>query len=148
MIELRPVLAADIETFYQFQADPVAAAMAVFGSREREDHAIQWQKILHDPDAVARTVLLDGRICGYMLSWSRDGSRYVGYWVGREHWGRGIGTQALRLFVAEIPERPLNALVVLANRGSQRVLEKSGFERIEQRPSHADGLREYLYRLD
>ena len=147
MIKIRPVLEVDIETFYEFQADPVAAAMAVFGSRCREDHAAHWQKLRHDPDAVARTALTDGLVCGNLLSWSREGHRYVGYWIGREFWGRGIGTEALRLFVAEIETRPLWAHVVVANRGSQRVLEKCGFEQVEQRPSPADGLEEYVYRL-
>jgi RimJ/RimL family protein N-acetyltransferase len=147
VIELRPVLEADIETFYEFQADPEAAAMAVFGSRDRESHAANWHKIISDPKAVARTVLLDGKIAGNVLSWSHDGQPHVGYWIGREFWGRGAGTQALRLFVAEIETRPLYALVVVTNRGSQRVLEKSGFQRIEQRPSPDDGLEEYVYRL-
>jgi RimJ/RimL family protein N-acetyltransferase len=82
-----------------------------------------------------------------MLSWPRDGHRYVGYWIGREFWGQGAGTSALQLFVAEIAERPLYAEVVLTNLGSQRVLEKAGFQRIEQRKSPDDGLEEYVYRL-
>jgi hypothetical protein len=50
--------------------------------------------------------------------------------------------------VAEIPDRPLWALVVLHNKGSQRVLEKSGFIRVDQRSSPQDGIEEYVYRLD
>ena len=150
MIELRPVTEDDLIPFFEFQRDPIAAAMAAFPSKERlEDHLAHWRtKILGNPDNVARTVLADGTVAGNMLSWAHDGLRYVGYWIGREFWGRGIATQALRLLVAEIPERPLYALVVVTNVGSQRVLEKSGFQRMERRQSSEDGLEEYLYRLD
>ena len=150
MIELRPVEVSDLDAFYEFQADPEAVAMAVFGgSRDRETHFEVWTtKIMVNPDGVARTVLVDGTVAGNMLCWSNDGERYVGYWIGREFWGRGVATEALGLFVREIPERPLTALVVVTNPGSQRVLEKNGFVRIEQRPSPDDGIEEFVYRLD
>lgn len=150
MIELRPVTDADLIPFFEFQRDPIAAAIAAFASKDKlEDHLAHWRtKVLGNPDNVALTVLADGTVAGNMLSWAQDGLRYVGYWIGREFWGRGIATEALRLFVAQIPERPLHALVVVSNVGSQRVLEKSGFQRVEQRPSHDDGLEEYVYRLE
>jgi RimJ/RimL family protein N-acetyltransferase len=149
MINLRPVTDADLEPFFEFQSDPVAVAMAAFGSRDRSSHFEHWRtKILVDPGALARTVLVDGDVAGNLLSWSQDGRRYVGYWIGRAFWGRGVATKALKLFTAEVPERPLYALVVLANRGSQRVLEKNGFVRIEERPSPADGVDELVYRLE
>lgn len=149
MIELRPVEVADLATFYEHQSDPVGIAMAVFGSRDREAHFQHWTtKVMVDPDNITRTVLVDGVVAGNMMCWPYEGGRYVGYWIGREFWGRGIATEALTKFVAEIPERPLWALVVLHNKGSQRVLEKCGFVRVEQRPSPADGIEEYVYRLD
>jgi hypothetical protein len=48
----------------------------------------------------------------------------------------------------EIAERPLYALVVVTNIGSQRVLEKGGFTRLERRSSPEDGIDEFVYRLD
>ena len=149
MIELRVVRVSDLDAFYEFQADPVAAAMAVFASRDRASHFEQWTtRIMGNPDNVARTVLVDGVVAGNVLSWPIDGVRYVGYWIGRDFWGAGVATQAVGLLLGELTERPLYADVVQTNRGSQRVLEKNGFVLIEQRPSHDEGLEEYLYRLD
>ncbi|HYI23368.1 MAG TPA: GNAT family N-acetyltransferase [Candidatus Limnocylindrales bacterium] len=149
MIELRPVEVSDLESFYEFQSDPEAVAMAVFGSRDRASHFEVWTtKIMVNPDGLARTVLVDGVVAGNMLSWSSDGVRYVGYWIGREFWGRGVATEALGLFVREIPERPIYGLVVISNVGSQRVLEKNAFVRLEQRPSPDDDIEEFVYRLD
>jgi RimJ/RimL family protein N-acetyltransferase len=74
--------------------------------------------------------------------------RYVGYWIDRDWWGRGVASEALRLALAEINDRPIWALVVVTNIGSQRVLEKNGFVRASQHSSSAEGVEEYVYRLD
>ena len=149
MIEVRPVLENDLETFYEHQTDPEATAMAVFGAREHDPYMEHWHKrILGDPDNYARTVTVDGEVAGNMLSWRMEGQRYVGYWIGREFWGRGVATAGMRALVAEIDERPLYGLVVVTNIGSQRVLEKSGFTRVERRASPEEELEEFVYRLD
>jgi [ribosomal protein S5]-alanine N-acetyltransferase len=58
----------------------------------------------------------------------------VGYWLGREFWGRGIGTAALRLVTARAfashPElRRLFAVPFASNPASARILEKAGYLR-------------------
>ena len=52
----------------------------------------------------------------------------VGYWIGKEHWGRGIASAALVLYLDVERHRPLLATVVEHNAGSRRVLEKAGFQ--------------------
>ena len=55
----------------------------------------------------------------------------VGYWVSRNHWGRGIATEALRLLSAHAFSQfdfvRLEALVIDGNPASCRVLEKAGY---------------------
>jgi RimJ/RimL family protein N-acetyltransferase len=58
----------------------------------------------------------------------------VGYWLGREFWGRGIATAALRLVTEHAfrvnPElRRLWAVPYSSNPASARVLEKAGYRR-------------------
>ena len=58
----------------------------------------------------------------------------IGYWLGREFWGRGIATAALRLVTAHAfaahPElRRLFAVPFASNAASARVLEKAGYVR-------------------
>lgn len=149
MITLRLTRESDLETLYEHQSDPIARAMAVFGGRDRESFMAHWLKIQLDDEALARTVVLDGSVAGNVMSWSRDGKRYVGYWIGREFWGLGLATAGLRALCAEILERPLYALVVDANSGSKRVLEKSGFVATSDTPPEGpDGIPEWEYRLD
>ncbi|MGC2288788.1 MAG: GNAT family N-acetyltransferase [Thermoplasmata archaeon] len=72
------------------------------------------------------------------------GEAEVGYWIRRKHWGRGFGTEALWLlcrygFRSRSLHR-IEAIVVVGNRGSRRVLEKVGF-RAEGRSRQASRLR-------
>lgn len=69
----------------------------------------------------------DGRVAGYLTSFLRDDVREVGYWLGREFWGKGLATRALREFLAVETRRPLAARVAKHNAGSLRVVQKCGF---------------------
>ena len=58
----------------------------------------------------------------------------VGYWLGREFWGRGIATAALQLLTRYAFEvnrdlRRLWAVPFSTNLASARVLEKAGYRR-------------------
>ena len=56
-----------------------------------------------------------------------DGVNSVGYWLGRQFWGRGIASQALKLLPDKVPIRPLHARVATSNVASLQILEKCGF---------------------
>jgi len=55
----------------------------------------------------------------------------LGYWIGSEHWGRGLATEAVRLLAtfafAEQGAAALCAWVDVGNEASRRVLEKNEF---------------------
>jgi RimJ/RimL family protein N-acetyltransferase len=104
--------------------------MAVFPGRERDEFLTHWAKVRADHEILLRTIVADGAVAGNVVSWPQDGQRWVGYWLGREHWGRGIATRALARYLAEEEQfRPLIAHVAGSNTGSVRVLEKAGFRR-------------------
>jgi RimJ/RimL family protein N-acetyltransferase len=149
VISIRPVAESDLEVFYRQQADPEAAAMAVFPSRERDVLIEHWHRNLARPDNVSRTIVVDGVVAGNVVSWEADGRRLVGYWIGREFWGRGVATAAVRAFIEEVTQRPLLAYVATSNIGSIRVLEKNGFVRTTSEPEAGEGgVEEWLFRLD
>ncbi|HSD79564.1 MAG TPA: GNAT family N-acetyltransferase [Solirubrobacteraceae bacterium] len=144
---LRDVAESDLDVFYEQQADPEAAAMAVFPSRDREAFDAHWRRVLANDSNVKRTIEADGEVAGHMLAWRQDGRLLVGYWVGREFWGRGLATQALAEFVEELRERPLHAWVATSNAGSIRVLEKCGFVEIDRRAEHDEHAGEVVEEL-
>ena len=133
-VGLRPVADADLEIFYGHQCDPEAVAMAMFPSRDRDAFFRHWRTTtLARPDARAMTVTYGDAVAGNILSWATDEGVFVGYWIGRDYWGKGVATAALQLYLREHePRRPLHAHVVATNVGSIRVLEKCGFELVER----------------
>lgn len=125
--QLRDVTEADLPTFFKHQMDPEANRMAAFTPRNRDEFFVHWNKILADDTVAKKTILFNGQVAGSIVSFERDGEREVGYWIGREHWGRGIATKALSVFLDHVTARPLFAHVAKHNVASIRVLEKCGF---------------------
>lgn len=151
-VALRSVEDRDLEVFFVHQADPQAVEMAAFPARDEDQFAAHWAKVRADDALVARTIVADGTVAGNIGSWPDDGQQLIGYWVGREWWGRGVATQALALFVDDVSIRPLYAHVAAHNVGSIRVLEKCGFRRDRaleaEEAAPDDGVEEFIFVLD
>ena len=125
---LREVVEADLPTFYEYQRDPEAHRLADVPPRDRSGFFAHWTaNILGNDAIVVRTVVVDGLVAGHVVCWEQGGRRLIGYWLGREFWGRGVGTSALAQFLRLVPFRPLHATVAPHNRASIRVLQKCGF---------------------
>lgn len=150
-VRLRPVTDDDLEVLFAHESDPLAAEMAAFPSRDRERFMAHWAKLLADDTLVTRAIVADGLVAGNIGSWADGGQQQLGYWVGREWWGRGVATRALALMLDEVSVRPIHAHVATHNLGSIRVLEKCGFVRdLAQQASEGppdDGVVELSYVL-
>ena len=143
-VELRDTVEDDLPLFRN-QADAGASAMAAFPSRDWEAFVAHQAKIGANPDMLQRTVVVDGEVAGDIGSWPDEADRNVGYWIGRDFWGRGVATAALRAFLELETTRPLTAHVAVHNLGSRRVLEKCGF--VVVREQHADDVDELVTSL-
>lgn len=126
-VVLRPVRDEDLPVFYVHQSDPEANRMASFPARDRAAFDAHWEKIRADATIVIRTIEFQGAVAGNLVSFEKDGAREVGYWLGREFWGRGIASRALAQFLELVSVRPLHAVLAPHNIASRRVLEKCGF---------------------
>lgn len=101
-----------------------------------EKDAISWLKgqknTLRKPFAIE----LDNELVGCISYWYLNSlTTEVGYWIGKSFWGKGIATAALSKLISSpyFPKAPkVAARVAMRNIGSQRVLEKCGFEVHEQ----------------
>jgi RimJ/RimL family protein N-acetyltransferase len=142
----------DLPIFYEQQADPEANAMAAFPARDREAFTEHWARVLADDSVSKKTILFDGHVAGNIVRFEQSGQPLVGYWIGRQYWGKGIATRALSEFLGEVAVRPLYARVAKHNVASIRVLEKCGFTVAgeEKAPSRAgeDEVEEFVMRLD
>lgn len=146
-VRLRSVEPQDLETFYEHQSDHIATAMAAFTSRDRDAFMAHWARLLGDPQIAKYAIECDRAVVGNIVSFRNEaGETLVGYWIGRNYWGAGIATRALRRFLDLQRHRPLHAYVAAANCGSIRVLEKCGFTRSGSSVGD-DGVEEVHYLL-
>jgi RimJ/RimL family protein N-acetyltransferase len=129
-ISLRDIAEADLPILFEQQLDPEANRMAAFTAKDPADRVAfdaHWQRIRQSPDVRIRTIVFNGEVAGSVLSYVDSGHTEVSYWLGRDHWGKGIATHALKLFIAETGTRPLFARAAKDNVASLRVLDKCGF---------------------
>ena len=86
----------------------------------------------HDP---VFAIEIDGEACGGIGAHAGHGERVhnaeFGYWLGRQHWGRGTMTRAVAAYspwvMRELRLHRLYAAVLAFNVGSAQVLRKNGF---------------------
>lgn len=126
-IHLRPTERADVPLLFEQQNDAESNQLAGTKPRPKEVFLALWEKIFTDPAVVPRVIICDSQVVGGISCFQADGHDAVGYWIAREHWGKGIAGRALELFLAEMKRRPLHATAARANTASIRILEKCGF---------------------
>lgn len=135
----------DHDALFAFQRDPAAVRMAAFTRADPDDRAAfdaHHHRVRADPAVRHRAIERDGVLVGTVAAFTVEGEREVTYWVDPAHWGEGIATDALRLLLAEEPERPVFGRVAVHNTGSRRVLERCGFVVVGRDRGFAAGIGE------
>lgn len=138
---LRPFTPADAVAVHRAVGERDVAAMTASIPHPYPDGAaLAW--IEAQPAAFARgeavilaiTTAADGVVGAIGLQIEAAHAKAeLGYWIGKQHWGRGFATEAARAalghgFGALHLER-IHARVMAGNRASARVLAKLGFTR-------------------
>ncbi len=151
-VQLRDVIETDLPIFFEQQMDPEATQMAALPSRGRQAFMAHWTRILGSRFILVKTILFDGAVAGNIVCFDQLGERDVGYWLGKEYWGKGIATQALMEFLRYEATRPLYARVAKHNIASRRVLEKCGFTVSGEDSFYSEAwgknIEEYILMLD
>lgn len=128
-VQLRDVTDGDFAIFFLQQQDDESAHMAAFGTRDLDAkaYATRWKNGLADGTTVAKTIVVNDEVCGFVATFLRDAKPQVTYWIARSCWGRGIATAALTRLLTIVATRPIYASAARDNAASLRVLEKCGF---------------------
>ncbi|HMX76179.1 MAG TPA: GNAT family N-acetyltransferase [Anaerolineales bacterium] len=142
-ILLRPVIETDLPILFQQQLEPEAVAMSAYPAKDRGEFMRHWEGILKNKNVTVRTIVYKEKVAGHIICW-KEGKyeQRIGYWIGKEFWRRGIASAAVAEMLLLIKIRPLFAEVANHNTASKRVLEKNGFERLD------DGGKISMWRLD
>jgi RimJ/RimL family protein N-acetyltransferase len=115
--------------------------MAAFTGKDAANRAAfmtLWERLLRDDSVVKKTILLGEQVAGSIASFGSMSMREVTYWIAREHWGKGVATEALGALLKVERTRPLFARAATDNVGSIRVLEKCGFRIVRHERGFAD----------
>lgn len=126
-VELRPVLTEDVALFFEHHLEvrplPVGASLD-----ERQATFIAgWSQMLADKSVLARTIVSEGDVAGYVVCARQREQPTISSWLGRRFWGHGIATKAVKAFVDLVEERPVYARVAYDNLAALQVLRKTGF---------------------
>ena len=146
-IELRDTKKNDLEELFRFQTDAEANFLAAFTAKNPVDKTAyleKYTKLISDKEIVNKTIFLDGEIVGSIAKFLSKGEAEITYWIGKDFWGKGIATQALKQFLEIENTRPIYGRAAFDNFGSRRVLEKCGFEKIGTDKGFANARREEI----
>lgn len=126
-VHLREIEEDDLPRLCEFNLEPDSNRLAMTISRGADAFAAHWKNVLTDPNVIAKAILVGSVLAGSISCFKHDGLNNIGYWLGQDFWGKGVGSRALELLLKEIQSRPLYARVATTNRASLRVLQKCGF---------------------
>jgi ribosomal-protein-alanine N-acetyltransferase len=103
----------------------VNSSKRTFKSLEAVNFAIEYNSDFETRKKVIGTISLKNINLTTKVS-------HIGYWLGEQYWGMGLGTESVCLVInyafSAIGLEKICAFVYPDNKGSIRVLEKSGFK--------------------
>jgi len=136
-IELRARTEHQVRIYFDRTRDEEIQRMCPQKAQTVEEAIADFRKTLEaDANSFGRTVYADGKYVGdvwlYCIDEEENADAMLSFCLfEKELWGRGIMTEAVRMFLEETERRfslrTVGAFTFVENRGSQRVLMKNGF---------------------
>jgi len=154
-LKLRPSVVEDIHKFFEYQLDEEANYIAAFTAKDPTDKAAyleKYTKLLHNPTVNMQTIVVNNAVVGTVTKFEINDEAEVAFWIDKAFWGKGIATKALKMFLEIETKRPIFGHAAFDNFGSQKVMEKCGFQKIGTEKGFANArqaeIEEFVYRLD
>lgn len=137
-VTLRPISLNDVDAVTHLADNPLIAANMrdAFPHPYRVEDAQRYINMVKDfKPARVMAIEVNGQYAGSAGIFPKEDvyrhTAEIGYWLGEEFWGMGIGTQAAKQIVvyafANFNINRLVAHVFAPNVASQKVLQKAGF---------------------
>lgn len=141
-IELKTRTAETVSIYFEKANTPVIRAVLPQKAKTLEEALTDFEQTqLPGAASFGRTIYTDGKYIGdiwcYCIDKNEEPGAMVSYCIFEpDYYGKGIATEALRLFIAEIVPKfklkSLGAFTFASNIASIRVLEKNGFTKREE----------------
>ncbi len=139
-LTLRRVVESDFDWMYEMERDEESCMMAAFIAppQSPEEFAESRRKRLASLEDLSHTIEVNGEPAGGVLCYPFEDGRAIGYWIKREFWGKGVASEAVKLFVRQQANgSPFYAMVAFDNLGSRKVLERNGFKYVRTETAFA-----------
>jgi RimJ/RimL family protein N-acetyltransferase len=146
-VTLRAIEDQDLPIFFDHMQYEPALKMAAFVHEDPSDRGAfdaHWIKLRGSDKVLKQTILQNDVAVGSIMSFDMEGDREITYWIGHEHWGKGIATEGLRLFLDLEHQRPLSGRAAKDNLGSIRVMERCGFTHVRDERGFANARGEEI----
>ncbi|KAH7856983.1 hypothetical protein Vadar_007613 [Vaccinium darrowii] len=137
-ISLRPFKLSDADDFFSWAKDERVTRYVRWNPIPSREAALKHIKEVAIPRPCRRSICLDDRSIGDVSIRPESGSERhlarIGYALGSEYWNQGIMTVAIKMAISSVFKEldyvvRVEALVDEENKGSQRALEKVGFQK-------------------
>ncbi|XP_024194510.2 uncharacterized N-acetyltransferase p20 [Rosa chinensis] len=137
-ITLRPYRLSDAEDFLMYAGDERVTQFTRWNTFTSEEQALTYIKDFCIPHSYCKSICINDRSIGFVFikpHGDNDKCRAeIGYALAAEYWGQGIATRAVKMAIIDVFKEftdlvRLQAMVLVENKGSQRVLEKLGFHK-------------------
>ncbi|PPR91289.1 hypothetical protein GOBAR_AA29392 [Gossypium barbadense] len=138
-ITLRPFKLEDADDFLLFAGDDQVTNYLRWQTLSSKQEALDHIKDVCIPHPWRRSICNDNCSIGFIsiFPFSGEEDRFkanIGFGVAVKYWGHGIATKAVKMavpqFFADFPDVVrLEAFIDAQNLGSQRVVEKTGFQK-------------------
>ncbi|KAK7405914.1 hypothetical protein VNO78_07526 [Psophocarpus tetragonolobus] len=142
-ISLRPLQLSDVDDLIVWTSDEKVARFCSWDPYSSKEEGINFIQNIATKFAWCRAICLKDRAIGCVSLSSnsehdktRTRSAELGYVLGSKYWGKGVATQVVKQVIkvaftelCHLELERIEALVDVLNVGSQRVLQKAGFQR-------------------
>lgn len=135
MVTFRNLAAEDLDILVRWRNDPAVNRYLSNRLMTREEAEAWFHRLTANPKVWLKAIIDDETIVGYAVVESIDEQNRkceLALVIGeREHWGRGVGTIALKTMLAyafaTLHMHRVWAVVARGNERSERLVKKSGF---------------------
>ena len=155
-LELRERTEIHVRINYEKMKDPQIKAMIPMTEKTLEQAIADYEKtLLSDATSFGQTIYVDGNYVGdiwcYGLNLEEEPNAMIGYCIfEKDLWGKGIATRAVKRFLKIVSDwyglKTVGGIAYCSNGASLRVMEKNGFEKIEEFTEN--GVKSVYYRKE
>ena len=139
-IKLRPYQLSDVDDFMEWACDDEVIRTSRLRHYTSREDALDYLKEVALPHPWYRAICLEDRPIGFICvkpGSSNERCRgQISYALGSKYWGKGITTMAVKMVISSVFEfkefsdiERLEGFVDVDNKASQRVMEKTGFQK-------------------